>query len=86
MTNKLVNYNNSASSGLQDFASTSFLLYNFELNLSNFFPRYALKAATRHPEGWRFRSLSEKESRALAEAINLLNAPRHPVSAIGCKS
>ena len=26
--------------------------------------RYTTKAAARHPEGWRFRSLSEKESRA----------------------
>ena len=26
-----------------------------------FFPRFALKAAARHPEGWRFRSAAEKE-------------------------
>ena len=32
-TNKLVVYNNSDSSGLQDFATPSFLLYNFGLNL-----------------------------------------------------
>jgi hypothetical protein len=35
-----------------------------------FFPHYALKAPARHPEGWRFRSLSEKESRAQREKIN----------------
>lgn len=32
-TNKLVVYNNSDSPGLQDFATPSFLLYNFGLNL-----------------------------------------------------
>ena len=37
-TNKLVVYNNSDSPGLQDFATPSFLLYNFGLNLFNFQP------------------------------------------------
>ena len=32
-TNKFVVYNNTDSSGLQDFATPSFLLYNFGLNL-----------------------------------------------------
>ena len=40
-----------------------------------FFPRFAMKAAARHPEGWRFRSLSEKESRAAGLCVPHL---RHP--------
>ena len=43
-------------------------LKNFSRSDKNpaFFPRYASKAAARHPEGWRFQSEAGKESRAIA--------------------
>ena len=44
-----------------------------------FFPHFVLKAAARHPKGWRFQSEAGKESRATGEEM-LIPVTRHAAS------
>lgn len=52
MTNELVNYYNSDSSGLQDPATLSFFLLNFESNLFNFSPKATERIFERAKHYW----------------------------------